>query len=130
MEQTKTQKEVNVGVDTGKEQLDIFIRPLNIFFTVTNDSKGISEAIKILKQHNPARIVIEATGRLEHEFIMACAKTNLPFVVANPIHVRKFTGAIGQIAKSDKLDASLIAHYSEAIKPKLSPLKPEKLRRP
>ncbi len=128
MERTKTQKEVNVGVDTGKEQLDIFIRPLNIFFTVSNDSKGISEAVNIIKQHNPARIVIEATGRLEHEFIMACAKASLPFVVANPIHVRKFAGAIGQIAKTDKLDASLIAHYSEAIKPKLSQLKPENLQ--
>lgn len=57
-------------------------------------------------------------------FIMACAKANLPFVIANPIHIKRFAGAIGQRAKTDKLDAQLIAHYGEAIKPKLSALKP------
>ncbi|GLX76713.1 IS110 family transposase [Thalassotalea insulae] len=55
---------------------------------------------------------------------MACAKANLPFVVANPAHIKKFAGAIGQHAKTDKLDAQLIAYYGEAIKPKLSMLKP------
>jgi len=92
---------------------------------VSNDEQGIKEAIKALKKHKPTRIIIEATGRLEHAFIVACGKAGLPFVVANPIHVRKFAGAIGQVAKTDKLDAQLIAHYGEAIKPSLSQLKPE-----
>jgi len=61
-------------------------------------------------------------------FILACAKANLPFVIANPIHIKRFAGAIGQRAKTDKLDAQLIAHYSEAIKPTLSTLKPENMR--
>ncbi len=121
----KNQNEINVGVDTGKYQLDIYIRPLDIFFSVNNDEQGIKEAVKRLKTHKPKRIIIEATGRLEHAFIIACGKAGLPFVVANPIHVRKFAGAIGQVAKTDKLDAQLIAHYGEAIKPKLSQLKPE-----
>ena len=56
---------------------------------------------------------------------MACATANLPFVIPNPIHIKRFAGAIGQRAKTDKLDAQLIAHYGEAIKPKLSSLKPE-----
>jgi len=119
------QNEINVGVDTGKTQLDIYIRPLDIFFTVSNDDQGIKEAIIKLKKHHPDRIIIEATGRLEHAFILACGKAKLPFVVANPIHVRRFAGAIGQIAKTDKLDAQLIAHYGEAIKPSLSQLKPD-----
>ena len=59
---------INVGVDTGKFQLDIYIRPLDIYFTVTNDQKGIKEAVKIIKKHAPERIVIEATGRLEMPF--------------------------------------------------------------
>ena len=59
---------------------------------------------------------------------MACAKAGLPFVVANPIHVKRFAGALGQRAKTDKLDARLIALYGEAIKPKLSKLKPETMR--
>lgn len=125
---TTTNQNINVGVDTGKCQLDIYIRPLDIFFTVTNDTDGIQKAIKQIKKHKPERIVIEATGRLEMAFILACAKASLPFVIANPINVKRFAGAIGQKAKTDKLDAKLIAHYSEAIKPKLSTLKPENMR--
>jgi len=97
---TKTNQSINVGVDTGKYQLDIYIRPLNIFFSVSNDNDGIKQAIKTIKQHKPERIV----------------------------HIKRFAGAIGQRAKTDKLDAQLIAHYSEAIKPKLSTLKPENMR--
>ena len=122
---TKMNQSINVGVDTGKFQLDIYIRPLDIYFTVTNDDKGINEAIKEIKKHKPERIVIEATGRLEMPFIIACAKANLPFVIANPVHIKRFAGAIGQRAKTDKLDAQLIAHYGEAIKPRLSTLKPD-----
>jgi transposase len=128
MNSTNNQNEINIGVDTGKTQLDIYIRPLDIYFTVTNDEKGINKAIKEIKKHNPKRVVIEATGRLEQAFIIACAKEKLPFVIANPAHIKKFAGAIGQLAKTDKLDAKLIAYYSEAIKPKLSTLKPATLR--
>ena len=122
---SKTNQNINVGVDTGKYQLDIYIRPLDIYFTVSNDEKGIKEAVSLIKKHQPERIVIEATGRLEMPFIMACANANLPFVIANPVHIKRFAGAIGQRAKTDKLDAELIAHYSEAIKPRLSTLKPD-----
>ncbi|MBA6356351.1 MULTISPECIES: IS110 family transposase [unclassified Colwellia] len=122
------QKEITVGVDTGKLQLDIHIRPLDIYFTVTNDEKGIKKAIKKIKPHKPTRIVIEATGRLEHPFIIACSQADLPFTVANPAHIKKFAGAIGRKAKTDKLDAQLIAHYGEAIKPPLSKLKPENIQ--
>jgi transposase len=121
----ETKQKVNVGVDTGKFLLDIYLRPLDIYFTVSNDEEGIREAISIIKKYAPERIVIEATGRLEMPFIMACAKAKLPFVIANPIHIKRFAGAIGQRAKTDKLDAQLIAHYGEAIKPTLSQLKPD-----
>ena len=122
------QSEINVGVDTGKYQLDIYIRPLDIFFSVTNDEEGIKEALFEIKKHSPHRITIEATGRLEHAFILACSKEKLPFVVANPLQVKRFAGAIGRQAKTDPLDAQLIAHYGEAIKPNLSQLKPENIR--
>lgn len=125
---TKTNQSINIGVDTGKFQLDIYIRPLDIYFTVSNDEKGIKEAVKTIKIHKPERIIIEATGRLEMPFIMACAKAGLPFVIANSVHVKRFAGAIGQCAKTDKLDAKLIAHYGEAIKPSLPQLKPEKMQ--
>lgn len=124
----KTNQSINVGVDTGKYQLDIYIRPLDIYFTVENNEKGIKEAIKTIKKHKPNRIVIEATGRLEMPFILACAKAKLPFTIANPVHIKRFAGALGQRAKTDKLDAQLIAHYSEAIQPRLSRLKPDTMQ--
>lgn len=119
---------ITVGVDTGKFQLDIYLRPLSIYFTVSNCDKGIKEAISKLKRYNPSRIVIEATGRLEMDFVMACSQAGLPFVIANPIHIKRFAGAIGQRAKTDKLDAQLIAHYGDVIQPKLSQLKPETMQ--
>jgi len=122
------QSEINIGVDTGKEQLDIHIRPLDIHFSVQNDEKGIAKAINTIKKYNPTRIIIEATGRLEHAFIFACSEHKLPFVVANPVHVKRFAGALGRLAKTDKLDSGTIAHYGEAIKPALSTLKPLVLR--
>lgn len=125
---TKTNQSINVGVDTGKFQLDIYIRPLDIYFTVENNEKGIKDAVMSIKKHKPERIVIEATGRLEMPFILACAKANLPFTIANPVHIKRFAGALGQRAKTDKLDAQLIAHYSEAIKPPLSKLKPDTMQ--
>ena len=128
MNTRNTQEEINIGVDTGKHQLDLFICPLNIYFSVSNDDKGIKKAITEIKKYHPTRIIIEATGRLEHEFIFACSNADLPFVVANPLHVKKFAGAIGRLAKADHLDAELVAHYGEAIKPVLSVLKPESIR--
>jgi len=128
MNSKNNQNEINVGVDTGKTQLDIYIRPLDIYFTVTNDENGIKKAMKELKKYTITRVIIEATGRLEQPFIMACAEAKIPFVIANPVNIKRFAGAIGQKAKTDKLDAQLIAFFGEAIKPSLSTLKPEQMR--
>ena len=80
MNSTNNQNEINVGVDTGKEQLDIYIRPLEIYFTVTNDEKGIKKALKEIQKHDVYRIIIEATGRLEYEFVSACSKLAFPLL--------------------------------------------------
>ena len=125
---TNTLQNINVGVDTGKSQLDIYVRPLDIYFTVPNTDKGISDAIKIIKKHKPQRVVIEATGRLEMPFILACDKAKLPYVVANPLRIKRFAEAIGQGAKNDRLDAELIAHYAERVQPELTKLKSENIR--
>lgn len=114
---------INVGVDIGKAQLDIHIRPLDIFFTVENNQNGIKSAIKSIIKYKPKRVVVEATGRLEMTFIIACSDAGLPFVIANPMHIKRFAGAIGRRAKNDRLDAQLIAHYAESIEPKLTTLK-------
>jgi len=123
-----TTNEINVGIDTGKKQLDIYIRPLDEFFSVDNTMQGVKQALKRLKAVCPTRIVIEATGRLELPFVVAAQKAGLLVTVANPMHVRRFAGATGQLAKSDKLDAQTIAHFGEALKPEPTELKPENVR--
>jgi transposase len=128
MNTINNQNEINVGVDTGKTQLDIYIRPLDIYFVVSNDEVGIKEAIMRIKKHKVTRVVIEATGRLEQPFILACAKAKISFVVANPVRIKRFAGVINQKAKTDKLDAKLIAHYAEMVKPDLSKLKADDIR--
>lgn len=116
---------IDVGVDTGKDSLDIHIRPLDEYFKVSNNKKGIGEVIKRLRKLNIERVVIESTGRYEAEFVASCAKAGIPFSVVNPVHVKRFAGARGRRAKTDKLDAALIAQFGEVIQPKLSRLKPE-----
>uniref|UniRef100_UPI0031F51102 IS110 family transposase n=3 Tax=Shewanella algae TaxID=38313 RepID=UPI0031F51102 len=89
---------------------------------------GIKQALATIKKHNPQRIVIEATGRLEMPFVLACTEAKLPIVRANPVHIKRFAGAIGRRAKNDRLDAQLIAHYGEAIKPDLTVIKAKNIR--
>ncbi|MCF6193217.1 MAG: IS110 family transposase [Kangiellaceae bacterium] len=125
----KTLDEINVGIDTGKHQLDIYIRPLGEYFTVENTTNGIKEAIKRIKQHDPTRIIIEATGRLEYPFACAAAQAKLPIVIANSYHVHNFAVATGKLAKTDKLDAKMIAHYGEAMQPGLTELKANNIKK-
>jgi transposase len=120
--------EINVGIDTSSKQLDIYVRPSGHFFNVNNNIQGIKDAVKHIQALKPTRVLIESTGRLELEFVIAAHKAGLPIVVCNPGNVRHFAKSAGQLAKTDKLDAQTIAHYGEAMKPKLSSIKPEKLR--
>lgn len=121
-------EEINVGIDTSKTQLDIYIRPVGEFFSVDNNALGIKEAIKRIKPYKPARIIIEATGRLELAFACSAFKAKLPIVVANALHVHKFAASTGKLAKTDKLDAQMIAHYGEALKPRLTEMKSDNVR--
>ncbi|NOY73536.1 MAG: IS110 family transposase [Gammaproteobacteria bacterium] len=122
-----TFNEINVGVDASKTQLEIYVRPLDQFFSVENTLAGRREAVRELKKIQPTRIVIEATGRLELPFVVAAQKAGLSVTIANPLHIRRFAGAIGQLAKTDRLDARVIAHFGDAVKPEPTILKPEKV---
>lgn len=93
-----------------------------------NNASGIKEAIKYIKLLKPDRVLIEATGRLEMDFVVAADKAKLPIVVCNPMRVRQFAKSIGRVAKTDKLDAQDIAYFGEATKPPLSTIKSDKLR--
>jgi len=116
--------EINIGIDTSQAVLDIFVRPQGQFQSFENTTEGIKSAISFIKPFKPARVLIEATGRLEMGFFCAADKARLPVCVCNPVQVRQFARATGRMAKTDKLDATDIAHFGEALKPELTQLKP------
>ncbi len=125
---TQDHNDINIGIDASQAMLDIHVRPLGTFQSFENNPQGIRSAIRFIKPFKPTRVLIEATGRLETAFFCAAHKAGLPVCVCNPIRVRKFAQATGRMAKTDKLDAGDIAYFGEAVKPKLTDLKPEKLR--
>ena len=111
---------VNVGVDVGKCQLDIYVLERDLHFVVTNDDAGIQAAINRLKRYKVERIVIEATGRYEFAFVSAAFDKQLPICVVKPLLVRQFAKASDQLAKTDKLDAMIIAQFAAKMKPRFS----------
>jgi len=119
--------EINIGIDTSQSTLDIAVRPSGHFFSVNNDTDGINDSIKQLKKFKPTRVLIEATGRLEMPFAIAAYKAGLPIVVCNASQVHNFSKARGTFAKTDKLDAFMIAEYGERMSPALTDIKPDEL---
>lgn len=111
------EEKINIGVDVGKAQLDLFLREINLYFSVENNRKGIRQAIKRLSRYRIDRIVIEATGRYEHDFVEAAIDYGLPIVIVNPLRVRRYAGALGLLAKTDEIDCRLIAEFSAKVQP-------------
>lgn len=113
---------IYVGVDVSKDRLDVALRPSGEAFVVTRDGKGLNELIERLQVMAPALIAVEATGGFETIVAAAIAGANLPLAVVNPAQVRHFAQAVGQRAKSDPLDAAVIARFAEAVKPEPRPV--------
>ena len=111
-----------VGIDVSKAQLDVAIRPTGEKESVTNDKVGIKALVKRLAKIQPTSIVLEATGGYERQITVALACAELPVVVVNPRQVRDFAKATGQLAKTDSIDAAVLAHFAEAVRPQLRPL--------
>jgi transposase len=104
----------------GKDHLDTVIHETGEHLQVANTAAGIRQLIRQLQKAGPlARVVLEATGRHERAFVLAAMERELPVLVVNPNVVRKYAGAIGLLAKTDKLDAGLIARYAAVIQPPL-----------
>lgn len=116
---------VNVGIDVSKDTLDVAVRPTTERFRVNNDDKGYAELSKRLAKLRPERIVMEATGGYEQAAVQALARAKLPLVVVNPRQVRDFAKAAGRLAKTDEIDADVLAHFGEALKPEVRPLPDE-----
>ncbi len=111
-----------VGIDVSKKTLDVHIRPKQEHFTVTNDEDGIKTALTRLKLVKPDRVVLEATGGFETLVTVTLFNAGLPVVVVNAKQVRDFAKAIGRFAKTDKIDADVIAHFAEVIHPDIRPI--------
>jgi transposase len=116
----KTQ--VFVGLDVSKQKLDVAVRPQGRHFVTNNNDRGIKQLIKRLKALKPQLIVLEASGGYEFLVTAALAEAQLPVAMVNPQAVRKFAGATGKLAKTDKIDAQVLAHFAEALKPEPRPL--------
>ena len=112
-----------VGIDVAKAQLDVAIGPNGESFSVANDETGIGE---LLRRLEPADFVIlEATGGLEMPVASALAAAGLAVAIVNPRQVRDFARATGRLAKTDRLDAAVLARFGEAVRPEARPLADE-----
>ena len=117
-----------VGIDVSKDRLDVALRPSGEIFAVERNSAGLELLIPRLKDLSPRIVALEATGGFETVVAAALAAAGLPVVIVNPENVRSFAKAIGQRAKSDPIDAAVIAHFAEATKPEPRPLPDEATR--
>ena len=117
-----------IGIDVSKQQLEVAAHESDYQFRCPNKASAFGELIAELIALRPALIVLEATGGLEIPVVSALHTTGLPVVVVNPRQVRDFAKALGQLAKTDRLDARVLAHFAAAIKPPLRPIKSKEER--
>ena len=112
-----------VGIDVSKAQVDVAVRPTGKRWTLPYDQTGIEGLIPQIVYLEPALVLLEATGGLELPLVAALAAAALPVVVVNPRQVRDFAKATGTLAKTDTLDAGVLAHFADAVRPEVRPLK-------
>ena len=106
-----------VGIDVAKARRDIAVRPSAEQWTARNDEAGIEQLVARLKELGPTLVVLEATGGLEIPLAAALTAAGVPLAVINPRQARDFAKAVGQLAKTDALDAQLLARFAEAVRP-------------
>jgi len=111
-----------VGIDVAKATLDVQVRPSDERWTVANDEAGIRTLVEQLRAVAPQQVVLEATGGYELAVVSALAAAALPVVVVNPRQVRDFAKATGRLAKTDRLDAAVLARFAEQVRPEARPL--------
>jgi transposase len=106
-----------VGIDVSKDRLDVHVRPGGEAFAVSRDGKGLGQLVERLRGLSPALVAMEATGGFEVIVAAAIAGAELPLAVINPAQIRYFAQAVGKRAKTDPVDAGVIAHFAEAVRP-------------
>ena len=119
----ETQEAVFAGIDVSKAVVDVAVRPGDERWRLGCDEDVLRELASSLSAIDPVRILLEASGGLELPLVAALAATSLPVVVVNPRQVRDFARATGKLAKTDTLDAAVLAHFADAVRPALHPLR-------
>ena len=112
-----------VGIDVAKAKVDVALRPTGRGWTTPYDERGVRELVSQIEEMSPALVVLEASGGLELPLVAALAAAGLPVVVVNPRQVRDFARATGTLAKTDALDAAVLAHFADAVRPPVRPLR-------
>jgi transposase len=120
--------QVFVGIDVWKDRLDVHVRPSAEAFAVARDGKGLEDLTARLQVCSPSLVAVEATGGFEIVVAAAIAGAGLPLAVVNPAQVRHFAQAVGKRAKTDPLDAEMIARFAEAVRPEPRPIADEAAR--
>lgn len=119
---------VCVGIDVSKDRLDVAVRPGGVVFAVSRDGDGIARLVEQLGRLTVKVVAVEATGGFERVVAAGLAGAGLPVVVVNPAQVRSFANALGKRAKTDLIDAAVIAHFVEATAPVIRQLPDEETR--
>lgn len=119
---------IYVGIDVSRDRLDVHVRPGGETFAVARDGKGLEHLIDRLRAIAPALSAVEATGGFETIVAAALAGAGVPLAVVNPAQVRHFAQALGKRAKTDKIDAEVIARFAEAAKLEPRPIPDEATR--
>lgn len=117
-----------VGIDVSKDRLDVHLHPVGEVLAVSRDAGGIEALIARLRPLDVKMIGLEATGGFETVVVAGLAAAGMPVVVVNPAQVRAFANALGKRAKTDPIDAAVIARFVEAAKPDIRPLPDEETR--
>jgi transposase len=118
-----------VGIDVAKDRLDVHLRPIGETFAVARDDAGLEELVARLAGRTPTLVVLEATGGFEIAVAAALAGAGVPLAVVNPRQIRAFARALGRLAKTDALDAEVIALFAERVRPEARPVPDEQARR-
>ena len=117
------QESIYVGIDVSKAQVDVAVRPTGQRWVVSYDETGLGELVSQMEDLGPSLVLLEASGGLELPLVAALAAAALPVVVVNPRQVRDFARATGTLAKTDALDAAVLAHFADVICPSVRPLR-------
>lgn len=111
-----------VGIDVSKGTLDVYLRPSGEEFQVSNQESGIAELVRRLQKFEIQQVIVESTGGLELEVAQALQDAGMAISIINPRQGRDFAKASGKLAKTDRIDAAVLAHFGEAIQPPITVL--------